>query len=156
MKVLVLNNVLKENHILIEKLKEIYNVPIFEVEKIMYDESGRKLDIDEQNKVYYDIIRTNPDWFFVGYPMTSLDFISSSATSIIFMNYATDVVKRRFRFLSLLQRVPVEKNEVEIPEQYTDSYMREFVKKYARKIIYLKEKNEFKTLLEAIDKRMEL
>lgn len=157
MKVLVLNNNNKENEILMNKLREMYyNVPIFELKKVIYDENHNIRSEEEQNQLIYNIIRTNPDWVFVGYPYSSLDFISSSATSIIFMNYSNEVVKRRFFFLRLLQRVPKVDELEEIPKQYNSEQMREYVKKYARSIIYLKEKSEFQTLLDAIDKHMEL
>lgn len=157
MKVLVLNNNNKENEILMDKFREMYyDVPIYELKKIIYDENNKMRSEEEQNKIIYDIIRTNPNWIFVGFPYSSLDFISSSATSILFMNYSAEVVKRRFMFLPLLQRVPSKADMTDIPKQYTSELMREYVKKYARNIIYLKEKSEFKTLLEAIDKHMEL
>ena len=39
---------------------------------------------------------------------------------------------------------------------YSSSFMNDFIKKYARNIIILNKNNEFKTLIEAIDKGMEL
>jgi len=157
MKVLVLNNNRKENEMLMNKFKEMYyDVPIFEVEKIAKDQFTRNREVDEQNKIFYDIISSNPNWVFVGFPETSLDFIASSSSSIIVMDYAVQIVKRRFSFLSLLQRTPTNLGDLDIPSIYTSDFLKEFYKKYARNIIIIKKRKDFKALINALDKHMDL
>jgi len=156
MKLLILNNKNDQNEQLVQKIIELYHVPVFELQKIVEDENGKPRSADVQNQLIYDIIRLNPEWVFVGYPDQSLDFISSSATTIFYMEYATRVVQRRMKFLPFLQRVPKNISEVTAPKQYLYENMKDYIKKYARKIIIIKEYEDFKALITAIEKGMDL
>jgi len=139
MKVLVLSNFIKKEDEMIKILENKYGCPIF----FLKDLSSN----------FYEFLKENPNWVLVGIPEESFDFISSNSTTIVYLENDFQVSQRRKMFLPVFRSLSSLKKSKKI---YDSSFIREYFQKYSRKIIIIKTKKDYKKLLKALEKGMDL
>lgn len=112
MKIYIVGNNIKNNNVLAEKLKEIYNINKFQIDSI-----------DELNK----IIRENKEWIILSIYNNMSNIISSQATSIIYIDFDKKNKKKQSNDMNEFikkysNKILILKNKKEVKKLYAAIY----------------------------------
>ena len=166
MNVFILGYPLSKSSFLAQKISQMYSIPSFSIRDILYDLNHHMRTEEEQISIYNQIIRKNSQWIIEGIPDTGLEILSSSASTIIFFDFSMKQFYRKIRLRHLFQSIGFIQKEIMNQEfhdslkryekNYYSNKMKEYCKKYSRKIIIIRNYNDYRKLLKAIEKGIEL
>ena len=167
MKVLILGNIASGKTTLAKRLSNYYNVDYYELDKIVHDDSNNtKRDKNEQRKIITKLLK-NEDYIIEGMLRDNYDLIVPKVSSIIFLDYDINILKKRLRKRYMLQRSGLLKCDYKIDKElykkllfylnnYDKSFINDIMNKYPSKLIIIKNDKELNKLFKALDERFEL
>ncbi len=162
MKILIIGPVASGKSTLAKKLNNLTSIPLFEIDNIVHDDVNKeKRSEDEQRKIINGIIRNNKEWIIEGIPRTHLEVLSSNATTIIYLDYPKNELKRRLQWRYIKIKLRLLKVNYDMNKELYDrllNYIRndnkevlkEIMNKYPSKLIIIKNNKEINKYIMAL------